>query len=74
VGLAMVAAAIDSYVKDRAKPMTLTLTSSSSFMTPASSHPRAPAVGVGSNEFTSLRTPGDSARPAGQLSETGNRA
>jgi hypothetical protein len=74
VALAMMAAAIDSIVKGRSKPLTVTLTSSSSFMTPASSHPRAPATGVGSNEFTSVRTPAEAARSAGQLSESGNRA
>jgi hypothetical protein len=74
VALAVVAAAIDSFVKGRARPLTVTLTSSSSFMTPASSHPRAPASGIGSNDFTSVRPTAEAARPAGQLSESGNRA
>jgi hypothetical protein len=71
--LAVVAAAIDGFVKRRSRPVTVTLTSSSGFMAPASSHPRSPAAGVGSNEFTSVRPPAPPARPAGQLSESGNR-
>jgi hypothetical protein len=74
VALAVIAAAIDAFVKRRARPLTLTLTSSSSFMTPASSHPRMPVMGVGSNEFTAVRPPAEAERPTGQLSESGNRA
>ncbi len=74
VALAMIAAAIDAFVKRRARPLTVTLTSSSSFMTPAPSHARMPVIGVGSNEFTSVRPPAEAGRSAGQLSESGNRA
>jgi hypothetical protein len=73
VALAVIAAAIDAFVKRRARPLTVTLTSSSSFMTPASSHTRMPVTGVGSNEFTSVRPPAEAGRSAGQLSESGNR-
>lgn len=71
--LAVLAAMIDSFLKRRARPVTVTLTSPSGLTTPASSHARGPAAGVGSNDYTSLRTPED-ALPAGELSETGNRA
>jgi hypothetical protein len=70
--LATVAAAIDGMVHRRARPVTVTVTSSNPFMAPASSHPRSPVAGVGSNEFTSVRPP-PAPRPAGQLSESGNR-
>ncbi len=70
--LATIAAAIDGYVKRRARPVTVTLTSSSGFAAPASSHPRSPVAGAGPHEFTSVRPP-PPARPAGQLSESGNR-
>jgi len=78
--LATLAAAIDGYVKRRSRSVTVTLTSPSGFMTPSSSHPRSPAAGVGSNDFTSLRPPAETTRPpveaaraTGQLSESGNR-
>ncbi|MGE5193899.1 MAG: hypothetical protein ACM3U2_15505 [Deltaproteobacteria bacterium] len=71
--LAMIAAAIDGFVKRRARPVTVTLTPSSGFAAPASSHPRSPVAGVGSDDFTSVRPPGPAGRPAGQLSESGNR-
>jgi hypothetical protein len=74
VALAVIAAAIDAFVKRRARPLTVTLTSSSSFMTPTSSHARMPVLGIGSNEFTSVRPPTEAGRSAGQLSESGNRA
>jgi hypothetical protein len=74
VALAVIAAAIDTFVKGRAKPLTMTLTPSSSFMSPASSHSPMPAMGIGSNEFTSVRPPAEAGRPAGQLSESGHRA
>jgi hypothetical protein len=70
--LAIIAAAIDGFVNRRSRPVTVTLTSSSGFAGPASSHPRTPVAGVGSNEFTSLRPPSPP-RPVGQLSESGNR-
>jgi hypothetical protein len=69
--LAMMAAAIDGFVKRRARPVTVTFTSSSGFMTPASSHPGGPAAGPG--DFTRVRTPPPPTRPAGQLSESGAR-
>jgi hypothetical protein len=75
--LALVAAAIEVYLTRNSRAVTVTLASSSGFMTPASSHSRSPVVGVGSNEFTSLRPPPEpeSSTPqsAGQLSESGNR-
>jgi hypothetical protein len=73
VVLAMIAAAIDGYVKRRARPVTVTLASSSGYVAPASSHPRAAVAGSGPGEFTSVRSPPPAARPAGQLSESGNR-
>ncbi|HMC10128.1 MAG TPA: hypothetical protein VKH44_02515, partial [Pirellulaceae bacterium] len=73
VVLALVAASIESYLKRNSRGVTVTLASSSSFMTPASSHPRSPVVGVGSNEFTSLRPPPETPQASGQLSESGNR-
>jgi hypothetical protein len=73
VVLALVAAAIESFLKRNSRGVTVTLTSPSGFMTPASSHPRSPAVGVGSNEFTSLRSPPETSQASGQLSESGNR-
>ena len=72
--LAVIAAVIDAFVKGRARPLSVTLTSSSSIMSPASSQSRLPVMGVGSNEFTSVRPPAEAERPAGQLSESGNRA
>jgi hypothetical protein len=70
--LATVAAAIDGLVQRRARPVTVTVTSASPFLAPASSHARSPVAGVGSDEFTSVRTP-QAPRPAGQMSESGNR-
>jgi hypothetical protein len=70
--LAIVAAAIDGIVHCRARPVTVTVTSANPFMAPASSHPRSPVAGVGSNEFTSVRSP-PVLRPTGQLSESGKQ-
>jgi hypothetical protein len=78
--LAVLAAAIDGYVKRRSRSLTVTLTPPSGFMTPSSSHPRSPVSGVGSDDFTSLRPAleapqpvPEAARPAAQLSESGTR-
>lgn len=73
VGLAVLAAAIQGFLKRRSRPVTVTLNPASGFMTPASSHVRSPAAAVGSDDFTSLRTPPDAAHAAAQLSESGNR-
>ena len=84
--LALIAAAIESYLKRNSRAVTVTLSSASGFAAPLSSYPRSPALGVGSNEFTSLRPPPDvlqspgqltagqsAGQPIGQLSESGNR-
>jgi hypothetical protein len=69
--LAIVAAAIDAFARRRARPTAVTLTSPSGFMTPPSSHLRGAVVGVGSNEFTSIRP--IATEPVQPLSESGSR-
>ncbi|MBI3866886.1 MAG: hypothetical protein HY290_33820 [Planctomycetia bacterium] len=80
--LALLAAFIKSFQQRRSRPVLLALGSASGFAAaPASSHPRSPSIGVGSNDYTSLRPPPDASRtPApvsgqvsGQLSESGSR-
>jgi len=74
--LAIVGAAIQGRIKRRLRPLAVTLASPSGFMTPASSHLRGQPVGIGigSNEYTSIRPAPESVQPAGQLSESGNRS
>jgi hypothetical protein len=76
--LAAVAAGIDGYSKSRSRPVAVAMNSPSGYMTPASSVSRNAVLGVGSNEYTSVRLPEpdhrtESSEPAGQLSETGSR-
>jgi hypothetical protein len=77
VVLALIAAAIEGYLKRNSRGVTVTLASSSGFMTPASSHSRSPVALVGSNDFTSLRpaadTPQSPPQSVGQLTESGTR-
>ena len=68
---------LDSYLKRRGRPVAVTLSSPSGFLTPASSVPRSPAVVAGSNDRTSVRDqalPAPDVEPAGHLSESGIRA
>lgn len=74
VALAVLMATIESFVKRRSRPVMVTLTSPSSFMSPASSHPRTPAPVAGSHDFTAIRENVESGEPAGQLSESGKPA
>jgi hypothetical protein len=71
VVLALVAASIESYLKRSSRAVTVTLASSSGFMAPLSSHSRSPAVGVGSNEFTSLCPPPETPQNSGRSSDSG---
>ncbi len=71
LALAIIAAAIDSFVKRRSRSVTVTLTSPSGFVN-APSHPRSSVPAVGSNEFTSIRPPPEAAVTP-ELSELGNR-
>jgi hypothetical protein len=73
VALAVLAAAIQGFLKRRARPVTVTLSSPSGFTSRPPSHPKSPVVGVGSNEFTAIRPQLDVEHPAEQLSESGNR-
>jgi hypothetical protein len=68
VALAMIAGGINSYQRRRSRPVLLSLGSASGFSVQASSHTRSPAVGVGSNDYTSLRSPADMAHAPGQIS------
>lgn len=73
VVLAVLAALIQGFLKRRSRPVTVTLTAPGGFMPPSSAHARSPLATVGSNDFTSVGTPPEAPRAAGQLSEAGNR-
>lgn len=73
--LAIAAAAIQTFLRRKTAPISVTLTSPSGFMTPTSSVSPGVVVSVGSNEYTSVRgpTPGtaiESPQPVGQLSQS----
>jgi hypothetical protein len=81
VVLAVLAAGITSYQQRRKRPLMLSLGAASGFSVSALSQPRSSAVGVGSNDHTSLRPLDDlasvpehgSSQVGGRLSETGSR-
>lgn len=74
VSLATAAAALDGWAKRRRQRGVVTLTSPSGFMTAAPSSQREAIVGVGSEEFTSIRPNFATTTEVGPPAESGSRA